>query len=123
MRYITILLGSVLLLGALALRGGSGEATSLPVRARLVVLAADSATGAASTPPGLVTCNVSHIVDGDTIDVNGCSDAGRIRLILINTPEITPGECFGKEASAYSSQKLLNRQVALEKDESNKDSF
>jgi micrococcal nuclease len=125
MRYLTIVLGSGLLLGALALapRGGSSEATSLPVRARLLVLAADSAPSAATTPSGLVTCNVSHIVDGDTIDVNGCADAGRIRLLLINTPEISPGECFGKEASAYASQKLLNRQVALEKDESNKDSF
>lgn len=125
MRYITVFLGAALIVGALALtpRGSSSEAASLPVRSRLPVLAADSAQSAAATPSGLITCNVSHIVDGDTIDVNGCADAGRIRLILINTPEISPGECFGKEASAYTSQKLLNREVALEKDKSDKDSF
>jgi endonuclease YncB( thermonuclease family) len=115
---------------ALAGSGDASKASEFPVRARLPLLAADSAASSAfptpsasSTPTGLVLCNVSHIVDGDTIDVNGCSDAGRIRLILMNTPEINPGECYGKEASAYTSAHLLNRQVGLEKDKSDKDSF
>jgi micrococcal nuclease len=104
------------------LRGtNSSAADTLAVRARLPQLASDSAV--APTPAGLVYCSVSHIVDGDTIDVTGCPDSGRVRLVLINTPEISPGECFGKEASAYTSSHLLNRQVGLERDKSDKDSF
>jgi hypothetical protein len=41
----------------------------------------------------------------------------------VNTPEVNPGECFGKQASEYTKQKLLNRSVGLEKDVSNKDVF
>jgi micrococcal nuclease len=91
-------------------------------------LAADSGGSsttplASPTPAGLVFCNVSNVVDGDTIDVNGCADAGRVRLILVNTPEISPGECFGKQAREYTTQKLLNRQVGLEKDKTNTDRY
>lgn len=117
--------GMALCVGALVLSGEQTHASDFPLRARLPQLAADAASNApaSSTPAGLTYCNVSHIVDGDTIDVNGCTDTGRIRLVLINTPEINPGECFGKEASSFTSQKLLNRQVGLEKDKSDKDSF
>lgn len=88
------------------------------------MLAADSVPQPTpTTPAGLVTCTVTNVVDGDTIDVGNCSDPGRVRLILIDTPEISPGECYGKEASAYTRSRLLNRQVALEKDVSNKDGF
>jgi endonuclease YncB( thermonuclease family) len=31
---------------------------------------------------------VANVVDGDTIDVENCSDAGRVRLILVETPEV-----------------------------------
>jgi endonuclease YncB( thermonuclease family) len=118
------LTGTALGLVSFATSESKTVATTYPVRSRLPQLAADSVPPAFSpTPTGLVFCTVSHIVDGDTIDVNGCADAGRIRLILVNTPEISPGECFGKEASAYTSQRLLNRQVGLEKDRSEKDSF
>ena len=132
-RFLAVLLsisGFVLGLTALLASERNSSASEFPVRARLPHLAADAAgpvqpptTAAAATPVGLVYCNVSHIVDGDTIDVNGCADAGRIRLILVNTPEISPGECFGKQATAFTTQRLLNRQVGLEKDKSNTDSF
>lgn len=98
-----------------------GSAASVPVRARVPLLAADSV--ARPTPASLIFCTVAHVVDGDTIDVSGCSDAGRIRLILINTPEVSPGQCFGKESSAYTEAHLLGRQVGLEKDVSETDSF
>jgi micrococcal nuclease len=62
-------------------------------------------------------------VDGDTIDVTGCADAGRIRLILVDTPEVSPGECFGKQASAFTTNSLLNQEVGLERDVSDKDFF
>jgi len=101
---------------------GRGSASDFPPRAYAPGIAADSSTMA--MPPGLPACTVTHIVDGDTIDVTGCSDAGRVRLILVDAPETSGGaRCFGKEATAFTSQALLNRTVRLEKDTSEKDSF
>jgi micrococcal nuclease len=99
---------------------GSGTAQQFAVRARLPQLASDAQ---APTPTGLVLCRITHIVDGDTVDVADCPDAGRIRLILVDTPEVSPGECFGKQASAFTAARLLNREVGLERDITNKDFF
>lgn len=74
--------------------------------------------------PGLVSCVVSNVVDGDTIDVTGCSDEGRIRLILVDTPEVFGGvQCYGREASEYTRSRLLGQAVQLEKDASNTDRY
>jgi len=77
-----------------------------------------------TVPTGLTSCRVTNVVDGDTIDVADCADAGRVRLILIDTPEVFGGtECLGKEASAYTTAALEGRTVELERDVSNRDSF
>ncbi len=69
-------------------------------------------------------CVVSNVVDGDTIDVSGCADSGRVRLILVDTPEVFGGvQCYGREASAYTEQWLLGKTVTLEKDVSETDRF
>jgi micrococcal nuclease len=69
-------------------------------------------------------CLVTRIVDGDTLDVEDCSDEGRVRLILADTPEVFFGvECYGREASAYTEQSLLGRSVTLERDVSDLDRF
>jgi len=74
-----------------------------------------------SVPTGLTSCQVITVVDGDTIDVADCADAGRVRLILIDTPEVLGGtECLGKEASAYTTAALEGRTVALERDVSDR---
>jgi micrococcal nuclease len=124
------LLGLALGLAAMLSASDQSEAQDFPVRARLPQLAGDSAAAtpsatapAGATPVGLTSCTVTNVVDGDTIDVNGCADAGRIRLILVDTPEISPGECFGKQAREYTTQRLLNRQVGLEKDKTNTDRY
>ncbi len=136
-------LTGIALLGAALGTGQRSHANDVVPRAILPQIAADSAPGALppgpptltptvtgtgtpganATPAGLTLCTVTNVVDGDTIDVSNCSDPGRIRLILIDTPEISPGECYGKEASEYTKSRLLNRQVGLEKDVSNKDRF
>lgn len=58
------------------------------------------ATPAVATEHGVVT----HIVDGDTLDVTLGGTRTRIRLLNIDTPETvkpdTPVECMGPEASA-----------------------
>jgi micrococcal nuclease len=62
--------------------------------------------------------SVSRVVDGDTIEVSpamgGIPD---VRLIGVDTPETYGGtEPYGEEASAFTTQRLEGRQVALEFD-------
>jgi endonuclease YncB( thermonuclease family) len=61
---------------------------------------------------------VSRVVDGDTIEVSpavgGISD---VRLIGVDAPETHGGtEPYGEEASAFTTQRLEGRKVALEFD-------
>jgi len=72
---------------------------------------------------------VVRVTDGDTVvvDINGVSE--KIRLIGIDTPETVdprkPVQCFGIEASNKAKELLSDREVILEKDESqgNKDKY
>ncbi len=63
---------------------------------------------------------VTHVVDGDTIDVDIDGKTERIRLIGIDTPETVdprkPVQCFGKEASNKTKEMLSGKQVRLEAD-------
>jgi micrococcal nuclease len=61
---------------------------------------------------------VSRVVDGDTIEVSSAvGGIADVRLIGVDTPETYGGtEPYGKEASAFTTQRLEGRQVALEFD-------
>ena len=61
---------------------------------------------------------VTNIIDGDTIDLN---NSERIRLSGINTPEI--GECYYNEAKNELGNLILNNDVYLEKDMTNRDKY
>ena len=93
-----------------------------------------------SEPGGYEEATVTHVVDGDTIDVEitGRSDgpgAGataigseyRVRLIGIDTPETvkpdTPVQCFGREASAAAHALLDGADVRLVKDVEETDQY
>jgi endonuclease YncB( thermonuclease family) len=54
------------------------------------------------------TFRVSHVVDGDTLDL---ADGRRVRLVGIDTPEV--GECGYAEASAALARLVLGRRVTL----------
>jgi endonuclease YncB( thermonuclease family) len=57
---------------------------------------------------------VTHVVDGDTIDVRYKRRSDRVRLIGIDTPEVYGGvECGGPEASATMKKLAADRQVKL----------
>lgn len=62
-----------------------------------------------------VLARVTHISDGDTFYVqpDGGGQSMKIRLIGVDTPEIAhdpdPAECFGDEATAFTSAQLLDR--------------
>jgi micrococcal nuclease len=61
---------------------------------------------------------VSRVVDGDTIEVSPAVDGNSdVRLIGVDTPETYGGtEPYGGKASAFTTQQLEGRQVALEFD-------
>jgi endonuclease YncB( thermonuclease family) len=59
-------------------------------------------------PPAPATLTVTHVVDGDTVDV---SNGERVRLIGIDTPEV--GQCGAAAATATTSADVLGRQVVL----------
>lgn len=67
---------------------------------------------------------VAKVIDGDTIMAN---DGMTIRLIGIDTPETVdprrPVGCFGKEASNFTKQLLLGKQISVEKDVSETDKY
>lgn len=58
-----------------------------------------------------VLVRITHVRDGDTVDVVGVSDTtfeGGVRLIGVDAPEIEhppePADCFGNEARIFSEQ-------------------
>jgi micrococcal nuclease len=96
----------------------------------VTVLAAASVAGwwvgdqrrAADTPYRVV-----DVLDGDTIVVARGSSRDTIRLLGIDTPEThhpTKGvQCYGPEASAYTTRRLLGRMVRLEDDVETEDIY
>ena len=65
------------------------------------------------SPGASVSCAVSRIVDGDTLD---CTDSRRVRLLLIDTPEMGQGP-FGELArQALVDLIPLGSEVTLEID-------
>ena len=68
---------------------------------------------------------VSRVIDGDTIDFTIGGETRRVRLLLVDTPEVHGGEeCYGPEASAYVSSLLPEgTEVRLERDVTDVDFF
>jgi micrococcal nuclease len=65
---------------------------------------------------GASSGTVVNVVDGDTVDLD---DGTRLRLLLVDAPEITLGhdDCYGHEAAAYTTEQLLGQQVKLKYDD------
>lgn len=76
---------------------------------------------AQSVPPGHYL--VTEVYDGDTIavDMNGATE--RIRMIGVDTPEThkpnAPVQCYGPQASDYTTKNLDGQAVRLEADPTN----
>lgn len=62
--------------------------------------------------------NVTRVIDGDTIDLEGY---GRIRLSGINTPET--GECYYQESKNKVIELILGKEVFVEKDKTDIDKY
>ncbi len=96
--------GTVLIAAGLLAAGCSAdELPRLPGSAPEVPAVPD---GEAAQPAAVGV--VTHVVDGDTIDVAG---AGRVRVIGIDTPE--RGACGYDSATYAMSDLVLGREVAL----------
>ena len=105
------------------------------IRATVVVLAAASSLAAACAPPAPGSgppadgdAVVTHVVDGDTLDVAIGGTEERIRLLGIDTPETVapdrPVQCYGAEASAYLESLVpVGTPVRLERDAVARDRF
>ena len=83
-----------------------------------------SAHSTCGTKPSATTtlyC-VTHVVDGDTIDISMEGKSERVRLLGINTPETVdprrPVQCFGKDASNKAKEILSGKWVSVESDPS-----
>jgi len=95
-----------------------------PLLATLVAVLAMSVLGwwlgrrAATAEP---VVRVVHVVDGDTIVVAFADrHTETVRLLGVDTPEtkhpVKGVQCFGPEASAYTTRRLTGRVVRLESD-------
>ncbi len=76
-------------------------------------------------PSARTPVTVVEVVDGDTVDVDIDGIVFRLRLILVDTPEVFGGaECYGRAASDFTRAALpLGNRVFLEKDVSETDAF
>ena len=86
------------------------------------------AGGGSAEPSGPVTAHVTHVVDGDTIDVampGGADDT--VRYIGIDTPETvkpgTPVQCGGPKAHEVNERLVGGRDVTLRFDAERRDIY
>ena len=101
------------------------------IAAVLVVIAVSRGCGddgGSSEPSGPVSARVTHVVDGDTIDVtmpDGAEES--VRYIGIDTPETvkpdTPVQCGGPEAHEANERLVGGRTVTLRFDAERRDIY
>jgi micrococcal nuclease len=101
------------------------------IAAVLVVLAVSrgcGSDGGSSEPGGSISVRVTHVVDGDTIDVAmPGGEEETVRYIGIDTPETVkpdaPVECGGPRAHAVNERLVGGRMVTLRFDAERRDVY
>lgn len=100
----------------------TARSCTLTLAAATVALALTSCTPAkiSTTPAATTTATVVAVVDGDTIDVQTSTGEERVRLIGIDTPEISrdggTDDCYAQEARTYLDQLVYGHDVELVSD-------
>lgn len=105
------------------------RATAVPARPvpRPATPLKKAPAGTASTPvkaaAGLVA--VTGVVDGDTIKVRLNGTTERVRVIGIDTPELSSRECYAQEAASRMQSLVQSKQVRLAADptQANRDRY
>lgn len=76
---------------------------------------------------GGLQATVTAVRDGDTIEVAWADRRETVRLLGVDTPETVapdrPVECHGPEASAFTKERLLGREVSLTFDRERRDRY
>jgi len=101
------------------------------IAAVLVILAVSrgcGGSGDSAEPSGPVSVKVTHVVDGDTIDVRMPGGGEEtVRYIGIDTPETvkpdTPVQCGGPQAHAVNERLVGGRTVTLRFDAEHRDVY
>lgn len=104
------------------------RSTTLVLAAASLLAAACASPTPGSGPPADGAGVVTHVVDGDTLDVEVGGTEERVRLIGVDTPESVardrPVQCYGTEASAYLASLVPEgTAVRLERDAVARDQF
>lgn len=105
------------------------EKQNAPATSTSAANPAPTAATQASLPAGAVPAQLVRIIDGDTIvvHISGQSGEETVRLIGIDTPETkkpdTPVQCYGREATAFTTQLLTGKKIWLERDVSDRDHY
>lgn len=107
----------------------SPAAARTPARAAAPAATDEGRAAASPSPTSSSTqdevATVAFVVDGDTLEINLDGRAWRLRLILVDTPEVYGHEdCYGQQASARTKA-LLPRgtPVRLERDVTETDRY
>jgi micrococcal nuclease len=83
--------------------------------------------GGSDDPSGPVSARVTHVVDGDTIDVSIDGDDDTVRYIGIDTPETvkpgTPVQCGGPRAHEVNDRLVYGKTVTLRFDAERRDVY
>ncbi|WP_421120518.1 thermonuclease family protein [Aquihabitans daechungensis] len=104
----------------------------LPVALSLVLASCAAPSRARTVPvPGGgagLAATVTHVVDGDTVDLRLAGEPERARLLGIDTPETVkpdaPVDCFGPEASARTKALLpAGTAVVVQRDREARDRY
>jgi micrococcal nuclease len=85
-------------------------------------------SGGSGEPSGPITARVTHVVDGDTIDVElGDGSDDTVRYIGIDTPETvkpgTPVQCGGPRAHEVNDHLVYGKTVRLRFDAEHRDVY
>jgi micrococcal nuclease len=93
----------------------------------MAVAAGCAAASGRSPPVQGVIVPVTKVSDGDTLHVTYQGRDERVRLIGVDTPEVSwyggKAECFGEEAGLYTRSRLDGRTVRLEFDVDGRDRY
>jgi micrococcal nuclease len=104
------------------------RSTTFVLAAASLLAAACASPTPGSGPPADGDGVVTHVVDGDTLDVEIGDTEERVRLIGVDTPESVapnrPVQCYGAEASAYLASLVPEgTPVRLERDAVARDQY